>query len=261
MRHAVTVATTLTLLSVILSGCGWVNTVSQRRRITVAHIPGTPIEVEAKNGSVTIRRGSGSEVMIEAEIRAVDEVRLDEAEVLVVRRDVGTLHISATWPGGRRSNEGCAYTITMPDIADVVARSSNGRITVEGAQGSVDAKTSNGKIKIEQHTGAVEARTSNGRVKIDGALTSVYARSSNGKIEVAGATGPIDLETSNGKIEVELAPDFRGTIGARTSNGRVKLDRQLGVTARSIKKRSGTVSFGEGPQSRLKTSNGSIVIE
>lgn len=259
MRHA----TPLLVLSaaLVLSSCG-LSTVSQKRRMTLAHVPGSAIEVESRNGSVTIRRVSGGDVAIEAEIRAVDEQRLDEAEIIATRKEDGTLYLTARWPGGRKSNEGCSYVIDLPDVGDVRVKNGNGRIEVEGSQGTLALHTSNGKIKVRRHSGGpIEARTSNGKIDLSGALSRVHARSSNGRIEVDGCTGPIDLETSNGKIEVRLAPGFTGSIAMQTSNGRCKVKREDGVTEKSIHKRSGTVTFGQGPPSRLKTSNGSIEIE
>lgn len=186
--------------------------------------PEGALEVVTTNGSVEIHRRRGLEaIKVRAEIKAASEERLDDTVIVADPLPDGTLVISVSWPGERRSGEGCSFEIDTPDVSGVRVKSGNGGISLENLSGPADLETSNGSIEVKDHDGTVEARTSNGRIDLEDVTGLIVARTSNGKIEVEDAGATVDVGTSNGRISISLDDDNAGPVKAHTSNGRVKV--------------------------------------
>ena len=143
------------------------------------------------------------------------------------------------------------FEIVMPPAAEIIMRSSNGRVSAEGCERAVDAETSNGDIKlaacksdVRGHTsngdidakdisGNVDAETSNGEIDMARVgKSSVRAVSTNGRIRVADACGAATIRSSNGPVTFQcrsLPPT--GDVEVVTSNGRVEVEIPSSVKA------------------------------
>jgi hypothetical protein len=213
------------------------------RQIQVAHQAGMGLDVEAVNGNVIVKKGGDAQVQIKAEFRCVTQERLAMLRVTADRRADGTLVVRSEWPEGRRSSEGCAFIIIIPDAKGVKLASTNGGIIVEGLAGEAYLRTSNGGIDVIRHDGSIDAETK------------------NGGIAVIGAAHPLQLQTSNGGIDVELTKAFAGELDLKTSNGAVVI--KGGQTMKYIDRKNtaarATINGGT-TVSRMRTSNGGIVV-
>ncbi len=261
-----------------VSGCeagSWsgLSVVKATRTLTTTSEANMALSVEASNGSVEVTAAAVTEVKITAEVRALTQERLDAA-VVKAERVNGELKIWAEWPDGRKSNEGVAFAIQVPEAALAKTRvnSSNGSLTLTGLSGTLSASSSNGAIKIKDQAGAVTARTSNGSVTVEGASGPLTISTSNGSVRAkvsspstaAGdpAERVIDISTSNGSVTLGLPADFAGELALDTSNGRITAPtRAEGADKGS--KTSKRLRFGNAtsPVSKVRTSNGSITIE
>jgi len=251
-------------ISVSTSGCGSWSTIEGTRELSVAHQAASPLVVKTGNGSITLVQGGSTEVAISAQVRARTQERLDAVQIVAQRLTDGTLNLSAAWPGGKPlSNEGCAFTVTIPDVSRINAETSNGRIEVQGLAGSADLSTSNGKIQTTNFPGEVVARTSNGSIELTD-VTKADADTSNGSISItlrADASGPVRADSSNGSITLRVGPGFNGDVIADTNNGGVSCDAP-GATVVRKGRTSGQFNFGAtGLTHTLDTSNGSILIQ
>ena len=229
--------------------------------MAVPHEAGGNLWVESSNGSVVIRGSDAEDVRVRARLRSGDLDRLDAMRVFA-ERDAEGLRIGVDWPGGERQrNEGCDFTILIPDAAAVVVRTSNDEISLEWVGESADLVTSNDNIVVRGVTGSVRAVTSNDGVRVYGSRGPVEIRTSNDGVRVEMAPsgeGPIDVVTSNDDVEIVVGPGFGGTLRASTSNGRVRVTgdgfRGAGDTGRSA-----TLEFDlPGEASRVITSNGNV---
>lgn len=157
----------------------------------------TEVQLDLGNGRVTLR---GEEGATETSVHREVEYRGRRPDEATHRFEDGVLVL-----GG--CGQGCSVSYTV-DLAAGVA---------------VTGKTSNGAVSLTG-VGEVEVRTSNGRITLDGASGPVGARSSNGAIEVTLAT-PQDVraETSNGAITVTV-PEGSYQVSAQTGNGRQDID-------------------------------------
>ena len=250
-------------ISVSTSGCSNMATVQSAGSMKVPHQSNQALRVSGDNGEISISQSSGTEVAIDATIKAQTQERADAVQVIAERGATGELHVYTKWPEGkRRNNEGCSFVISVPDASKLAINTSNGRITVNGLAGEADLRTSNGKIIAENFSGNVRAESSNGSIELTNVL-GAHADTSNGRIEVAlkdGAAGPVDLESSNGGITLRVASTFAGDVDCKTSNGGVNCDVASAQTISKNRSRA-TFRFGTGgATSTLRTSNGGIQV-
>jgi hypothetical protein len=266
-----TVGAALAMAMAGAPGCGWaVNGGSPLQERTAdlvpPHVTGKPVEVQAHNGAVSVRRAAGEAAAVHATLRMETVERLSDTTIAADRQGDGTLLIRAIPPaGGWHSGEGCGFEVTVPDASGVTVTGDNGRIEVEGLGGNADLRTSNGAVAVRNHSGPVAAATSNGRIEVFAAHGPVNARTSNGRVSIALAddgTGPFTVQTSNGAIELTLSPAFRGVVNMATSHGSIHAPDGNGMTLRSTGTRTATLTVGDGGRtSDAQTSNGSITVK
>lgn len=208
---------------------------------SVAHIAGSPLDVDTENGSITIVLSARPDVQIESSFAAVSAERLAAVTVEAIRKPDGTLSVHALWPdGGAKGNEECSFTITLPDAKGLTLKTSNGAIKTNGTTGSINAQTSNGSVALLNHVGEVHAHTSNGSVEV--ALADDSA-------------GPVEIRTSNGSVTLEVGKLFSGSLSGSTSNGKVTFEGFDTAAANN------TVQVGASTTpSTVKTSNGRVTI-
>jgi DUF4097 and DUF4098 domain-containing protein YvlB len=247
-----------------VGGCGWVGfTPASFKAVSKSSVPaetGKNLSVETDNGSIEVGAWDSKEVLVEATIRATTQERLDKTSVKTVQEN-GKIIITVSWPEGKRlGNEGADLVVHVPKGDGARLATSNGAIKATGLHGMGKFETSNGAVTITEHDGAIDVETSNGGVKVIQANSSVKVDTSNGAINVSladSAKGPVDLDSSNGGVTLEVGSAFSGTLTADTSNGSCKFTDKSGNTTKS---KSLSHSFGSGPASVIKTSNGSVTV-
>ncbi len=222
------------------------------------------LDISTRNGSVSVSRGDGEDILITATLRARTPQRLAEMKVVAEQNEAGVLVIRPEPAGGKwLNNEGCSIEVSAPPgatAAGLTVKTGNGRITVNGVQGRADLKTSNGRITVTEAAGEIYADTSNGRIELTDVPGPVTADTSNGPVLVRltpAGRGPVRIDTSNGGVTLEVGRDFAGTLSARTSNGSIDLPDEYDHGRRS--RHSAEIALGTGGDaSRISTSNGSI---
>jgi len=161
----------------------------------------------------------------------------------------------------------------------VKARTTGGGIDLDGATGDVELRTSGGSIRVADLNGRAELRTSGGTISASNVRGRIEAETSGGPIRLSEVDGPAEartsggslsvrfsgapageLRTSGGSIEVVIPPGTGAKLEARTSGGRVELDRALAFAGeRSSGRLEGTLGPG-GERLELETSGGNIEI-
>lgn len=258
----------------------WGQNHKETKTLSVPHVAGKSIEVNSRNGSISIVRDTTiSEVVIEARIQSRSAERLAQATIEATRDERGGLSVKVRWPDGKwQRSEGCSFSVRLPDAKGVHADTSNGSITLEGLDGDAVADTSNGSIRVDGQGGSLRADTSNGKiiakkiagnvfadtsnggVTIEDVTGSVEADTSNGKVSVTLAPtspGPVTIDTSNGSVEVSCGPSFVGDVSMETSNGSITLTDGDGKTHKGKGRLTASIGSGGG-RSVVSTSNGSI---
>jgi hypothetical protein len=217
------------------------------------------INVTGFNGAIEIVTGRDGEVDVEATLRIPHRVSysatLEGNTVTVVAKKVGSGITIGRSPQAE-------IRLVVPARSTITARTSNGRVNVDGVTGDGILDTSNGRITVTNVIGTYTSSTSNGSVKLSGVEGQFRVETSNGRIEFAGILDPDSnnsFTTSNGSIDVVFNDDPSVELDARTSNGTVDSDRPILATTTQKNRLVG--KYGDGSASlHLRTSNGSIDI-
>ncbi|WP_367915479.1 DUF4097 domain-containing protein [Leadbetterella sp. DM7] len=153
-------------------------------------------------------------------------------------------------------------TLQVPDNGSFRLRTvSNGDIKVENVSGEFELSNVNGGITLQNISGSAVANTTNG------GITATFNRVS--------PDTPMAFSTLNGKIDLSFPASFKGNIRAKTDQGDVYSDFEIGFLKEDPKVvRTGEKGFskiettrwvtgtlnGGGPEVMMKTVNGSIYI-
>ena len=234
-------------------------------------------DVAVKNITVTAKLAAGGKTMEEA------KTRLKAAKINVTESSSGEVSITATWPLPASSGDHVYFTIRLPQLKGFNGQTTNGGVTVTGAEGPVTIKTSNddvnvfgckqaanitssnGDIQVQDHVGDVTIVTSNGNVDLGNLMGGTSIQTSNGLVTInlnEKSSAPVQATTSNDNINLTCGPAWNGVIKAQTSNDSIHITGADGrITSQSISDSSGSLTVGSGGEvSRLITSNDGISI-
>ena len=207
----------------------WSESATREESLIVPAPAGRAIRVHNANGKTRIVGEDRDDI----EIRVQKSVRADCSDVATrlldsirVQSSAGAevLEIEVQIPR-RCSRHAVAHIeLRVPRETRIGARSSNGKICLEGIDRDVRAHSSNGSISICEVNGDIDVTTANAKVACRCTHGHLRARSSNGKIELGGHRGSVDASTSNGIICCSL--ESVGEVGVQltTSNGRIVLE-------------------------------------
>ncbi|MBV8841732.1 MAG: DUF4097 family beta strand repeat protein [Bryobacterales bacterium] len=264
MRTRLGIAT-LASISVLLQSCaelaldGAWNSAQEDFHYTYPLNAGGRLEVENQNGLIDISGWDQNMVDITGTKYASTSDRLKELRV-ETSTSPGSVSVRTVRSDSLWGNGGVRYSIRVPrrtELSRIV--SSNGRIQIDGVEGTARLRTSNGAIRALGAKGALEAETSNGAVEATDISGPATVHTSNGRIELTFDTvAEVRAGTSNGAITLRLPAGAGAAVRARTSNGAIQSD--FDVTAHGVISKhrlEGTLGAG-GPLLDLSTSNGPI---
>ncbi len=129
-------------------------------------------------------------------------------------------------------SSGVNVTLEVPEGLEIVVRTSNGFVELQGRAQGADLKTSNDRISLRD-AGTINARleTSNDAITVERASGTLWAHTSNGAVRVFDSSLSLDTETSNAGISLERVTLTNNTKSrAETSNGNITV---TGLTAPS----------------------------
>ena len=144
----------------------------------------------------------------------------------------------------------------------VRASTGSGRIRALRIGGAFDGSTGSGDIRVEQTAaGKVRVDTGSGTVELVNARGMVSVSTGSGDVRAQGEpVGDWRVETGSGSVRVELASAAGFDLDARSSSGRVSVDRP--ITLQGTVKRSemrGKVGAG-GHLVTVRTGSGDITV-
>lgn len=215
------------------------------------------LTVEAVNGSIAIEIWDEDEVKADARWTAKTSTYQFIPEV-----KEGEEFLSLTLPSDRELS-GVSWVVKVPQGLDVIARTSNGKVFIDGeGYGDVTVNTSNGRVNLHgSGTGTLVVNTSNGGINISRWSGELDATTSNGSISAhlgEISQGRYSLVTSNGRIQVHLEDDSAFELTASTSNGKIQSDLN-GSWSKDISGASFDGLYNDGgARLILRTSNNSI---
>ncbi len=251
----------MVLLGVAAAGCdiaissmenGRIRAVAQWTKSFPVTGPDARFELANVNGRIEVSAGDGDVVTVTAEISARGVTEDEANEVLKAVEiheivDASRVRLETRYPKERR-NQGIVvdYTVTVPKRAGVQVDTVNGEILLAGLGGGVKAETTNGAIKGKGLGASVQASVTNGGIEL--------------RLDGVGSDG-VSLETTNGSIKLYLPDQAKATLAARVVNGSISVaDLPFEKEGGSSRRRVLGAINGGGPELKLETVNGSIVL-
>ena len=223
---------------------------AKRKETTTRSLQAASITVQTRNGGIEIRQSpEAQEITIDVDFRAGGSSKEDaqkrvELAKCQIEEKEGGLVLSAHFPTPARSGDGASIRVTVPELKEVNATTTNGEVDVSGAAGAIRIDTTNGAIKVQA------------------AGSSAHCTSTNGSVEVEfeqDATGPVHASSTNGNVGVKVGSAFTGSLQCSTTNGRIRFsDPKERATHSNIQGNSGSVTLPGAGDSVLETTNGNI---
>jgi hypothetical protein len=262
--------------------------VREDKRFTVKGVP--EINLSTFNGSIELQPSDGREVVVEIEKRGPTKEAVDALEV-TSNQEGNRIEVtvkqprSETFSGiGFHRSASARLIVTMPRRANVIARTGDGSIRLEGLTGRLELRTGDGSIRaanvsgdlrlhtgdgsvtVERAEGTLDLDTGDGGVNVSGKLTAVKMHTGDGSIVYRAEPGTVmsdgwDISTGDGGISLYLPTEFDADLDARTGDGTIHND--LTVTMSGSESREnrravrGRLGAG-GKVLRIRTGDGTI---
>ena len=159
---------------------------AQKKEFRYPVSPGASISVANEFGPVTLRAGSGNQIVVTATRRS-SKVEVDSTQH-GNRVEVRSHFLQAAKPEEGRVD----YEIQVPPDASVMVRVSAGPVKVQGLNGDISIEGENSPIEVRDSHGQIHARTVGGAIT----LTNLY----DGHVEAMSVSGPVTLNNVAGKV-------------------------------------------------------------
>ncbi len=189
--------------------------------IGVAFNLGGEFEVRHVNGEITVTRGTGNRIVINAlkkvrvlqymfaDDRDPESFLEDEAFDISVEGQGDSVVLETLLPPARAGITYVVdYDIQIPHLANVDISSVNGEILVRGVEGKLTIDLDNGDIRLDEIGGEIRADLINGEMTIE----HPYELLANERIQVS---------LVNGSVQVRLPDDSSFELDAAAENGEI----------------------------------------
>lgn len=212
------------------------------------------LEISNLSGDITITRGGGGAVQIDAvkiaRARTVQEARAALDRVTVEFGERGSrAEVSAIYPrhdqrtrGTQNVNVSVQYTVSAPENTRISARTLSGNIRVSDVRGSLRLESLSGDVVIQNAARVTAASSTSGNVEITNLKSEVAleVNTISGQLTIRQSTAPrMELGTVSGKLAILdvrcerlEAQTLSGDLDMRTpleTNGRYELGSHSGV--------------------------------
>lgn len=225
--------------------------VREDKRFTVKGVP--DIRLSTFDGSIELRPSEGPDVVVEIERRGPTKEAVEALEVTSTQ-DGNRIEVevkrprSETFTGiGFHRSASARLIVSVPHRANIVARTGDGSIRLEGLTGRLELRTGDGSIRaanvsgdlrlhtgdgsvtVEHAEGTLDLDTGDGGVNVTGKLTAVKMHTGDGSIVYRAEPGTVmtdgwDISTGDGGISLYLPGDFGAELDARTGDGTIHND-------------------------------------
>jgi hypothetical protein len=212
--------------------------IEQTERLTHTFRIGGSGELQVSNwiGDITITRGGGNEVRVEA-IKTARARTDEQARELLTsvrvefneragRAEVKTIHAhdQAHRSNQRNVSVGVAYTITAPQGTRINVSTFTGNIRVTGVKGELSLVSLSGDVRVLEGARVAKATSTSGNVEIRDLQSEVplKASSTSGDITIAQSRAPrMELVSISGSVTIDNVQAEQ--IGASSTSGNLNI--------------------------------------
>lgn len=283
---AAIVCASLSMGACVVSVDSQAQIVREEKRFTVRGVP--DLKLTTFDGAIDLHASDRDEVVVEIEKRAATKEAVDALEVTATQ-DGNRIAVEVKHPRsesftGIRFNRSASarLIVSVPRRANVVARTGDGSIRLDGLTGRLELRTGDGSIRVadasgdfrlhtgdgsvtvERVEGTLDLDTGDGGVNVSGKLTAVKMHTGDGSIVYRAEAGTImsdawDITTGDGGISLYLPADFGAELDARTGDGSIASDLAISAADAGVERRTLRGRLGSGGKTlRLRTGDGAI---
>ena len=228
--------------------------------------PRIRIDVEAEGWKL----GSGGLRVFESQAGSQVRFELREPHFEFHFFDVGrrAVHIEVHAPLGTRlelktgdGNVGCEGIAGPARIS-----TGDGNITVDGCRGEVTLHTGDGRVDARELDGSLVASTGDGRVRLGGRFDALDVSTSDGGVTLDIAPGSRvsagwSVRSGDGPVVLRLPSELKTTLDVHSGDGGITVDVPVRMLGAMRDNTLHATMNGGGPELRVRTGDGSIVIE
>ena len=99
--------------------------------------------------------------------------------------------------------------MTVPRRSDIVARTGDGAIRLDGVNGRLELRTGDGAIRVAGANGELLLNTGDGAITVDGAEGKLSLETGDGGVNVEGKLSSVKMHTGDGSIVYRVEPGAR----------------------------------------------------
>ena len=96
--------------------------------------------------------------------------------------------------------------VTVPRRSDIVARTGDGAIRLDGVDGRLELRTGDGAIRVAGANGELLLNTGDGAITVDGAEGKLSLETGDGGVNVEGKLSSVKMHTRDGSIVYRVEP-------------------------------------------------------
>ncbi len=262
--------------------------VREEKRFKAKGVP--ELTLSTFDGAIELQPTDGSEVVVEIEKRGPTKEAVEALEV-VSSQDGDRISVEVKQPRsetfssiGFHQSSSAKLIVSVPRRVNIVARTGDGSIRLEGLSGKLELRTGDGSIRasnvsgdlrlhtgdgsvnVERAEGTLDLDTGDGGVDVAGKLTAVKMHTGDGSIVYRAEPGTVmsdgwGISTGDGGISLYLPGDFNADLDARTGDGSIQNDLKVVTTDTGSRENRRVVRgrLGDGGKTlRVRTGDGTI---
>ncbi|HEY0378807.1 MAG TPA: DUF4097 family beta strand repeat-containing protein [Pyrinomonadaceae bacterium] len=183
-------------------------------------VSGTPdLNLSNFDGYITVRGWDRQEVQFTISKRAATDQQMRRIRT-TVNQNGSSIHFSSNFDDNYPRNEGgigfvnatVSVEVSAPRGSTLRLNTGDGRLEVEGVNGSMTLTTGDGRIDVRNAHGRLTARTGDGRIDVQNFEGDVDANTGDGRIYLDGRFSGVNANTGSGSIMLAVPSDFDATI-------------------------------------------------
>jgi DUF4097 and DUF4098 domain-containing protein YvlB len=236
------------------------------KNFTVSGMP--TLSLQTFEGYVAVHAWDKQEVQLTISKRAATEQQMRGINVRASQNG-SEINVVADFDKNFSAQSGNVYStnamvsfdVYVPRNANVRLVSGDGRLELEGVNGTLDLNTNDGRIEVRDSTGHLTAKTGDGRIEVENFKGGVNANTGDGRINLGGRFEQLMAKTGDGSILLELPSDFNAIIETDAES----VDNEAGFTLteeQGSSKRLKRWKIGQGGNVlTLRTGEGRIILQ
>jgi DUF4097 and DUF4098 domain-containing protein YvlB len=183
-------------------------------------VSGTPqVNLHTFDGYITVHGWDKQEVQLTFNKRAAGEQQMRGIR-LRMDQNGSTITVVADFDQNfARHDANVTFTNALVNLEVYVPRSSmmrlssgDGRLELEGVNGTLELNTGDGRIDVRDARGRLNANTGDGRIQVENFDGDVKAKTGDGRIVLDGKFAGLAAQTGSGSILLTVPSDTNATI-------------------------------------------------